>query len=94
MAPSLEGSPILAEFLAIMNDAPIMPASLRWLQRLLVRAAVDMTPEPVRSLPQLRGKGLHSGESLLVKVLASTAALIPRKDAPPAQAARRVQAAA
>lgn len=92
-APGLEGSDILAEFVTIMNGAPIMPGSLRWLQRLLIRAAVDMTPEPVRSLPQLHGKGLRLGESLLVKAVARIAALIPRGGSPASQAARRVSGA-
>ncbi len=91
-APGLEGSDNLAEFIAIMGDAPILPAPLRWLQRLLVRAAVDMTPEPVRSLPQLRGRGLRFGDAMLVRTLARAAALVPQGDAPPVQAARRVRA--
>ena len=55
-APGLEGSDILADFMRIMAEAPILPAPMRWLQRLLVRAAVQITPEPVRSLPQVRGR--------------------------------------
>lgn len=92
-APGLEGSPVLADFMRIMQEAPILPAPLRWLQRLLVRAAVQITPEPVRSLPQLRGRGLRRGEATLVRVLARTAALLPLGNTPPAQAARRLKAA-
>jgi uncharacterized protein (DUF2236 family) len=91
-APSLEGSEILAEFLAIMGDAPILPAPLRWLQRLLVRAAVDMTPEPVRSLPQLSGYHLRFGEATLLRALGRAAAIVPLRDTPPGQAARRLKA--
>lgn len=91
-APGLEDSRILADFLRIMDGAPILPAPLRWLQRLLVRAAVQITPAPVRSLPQLRGRGLRLGEAVLVRALARTAALLPLADAPPAQAARRLAA--
>ncbi|MDB5960814.1 MAG: histidine kinase [Massilia sp.] len=91
-APSLEGSGILADFLRIMAHAPILPKPMRWLQRLLVRAAVEMTPEPVRSLPQLRGRGLRPGEAALVKTLARGAALLPLGDTPSRQAARRVAA--
>lgn len=91
-APGLEGSDILADFLRIMADAPILPAPLRPLQRLLVRAAVDITPEPVRSLPQLRGRGLRFGEAALVRTLGRTAALLPLGDTPQAQAARRIAA--
>jgi uncharacterized protein (DUF2236 family) len=92
-APRLEGSDILAEFIAIMGDAPILPAPLRWLQRLLVRAAVEMTPEPVRSLPQLSGRGLRFGEARLVRMLGRAAAIVPLRDTPPAQAARRLKSA-
>lgn len=89
-APGLEGSRILGEFLEIMTGAPILPAPLRPLQRLLVRAAVELIPEPVRSLPQLRGRGLRPGEATLVRTLARSAALLPLGDTPPLQAARRL----
>jgi len=89
-APTLEGSAILADFLRIMTDSPIVPGPMRPLQRLLVRAAVEIVPEPVRSLPQLRGYGLRFGEAQLVCALARAAALLPLGDTPPVQAARRV----
>ena len=69
-APGLEGSAILADFMRIMAGAPILPKPMRPLQRLLVRAAVEITPEPVRLLPQLRGRGLRFGEATLVRALA------------------------
>jgi hypothetical protein len=74
----------------IMTEAAILPAPMRWLQRLLVRAAVQITPEPVRSLPQLRGRGLRAGEATLVRALARASALLPLGDTPPVQAARRL----
>ena len=89
-APGLEGSAVLADFLRIVADAPILPAPMRWLQRLLVRAAVDLAPEPVRSLPQLRGRGLRPGEATLVRALARASTLLPLGDTPPVQAARRL----
>jgi uncharacterized protein (DUF2236 family) len=91
-APTLEGSTILAEFLRIMTESPIVPAPMRALQRMLVRAAVEIVPEPVRSLPQLRGYGLRFGEAQLVRGLARAAALLPLGDTPPVQAARRLEA--
>lgn len=91
-APGLEGSGILAEFLRIMNEAPLAPGVLRPLQRLLVRAAVEIVPEPVRSLPQLRGRGLRPGEAALVRALARASALLPLGDTPARQAARRLSA--
>jgi uncharacterized protein (DUF2236 family) len=92
-APGLEGSSILADFLRITAEAPILPAPMRWLQRLLVRAAVEISPEPVRSLPQLRRRGLRFGERTLVRALARLATLLPLGDTPPVQAARRLRAA-
>jgi uncharacterized protein (DUF2236 family) len=89
-APGLEGSGILADFLRIMNEAAILPAPARWLQRLLVRAAVEIVPAPVRSLPQLRGHGLRPGEAALVRAVARASALFPLGDVPPVQAARRM----
>jgi uncharacterized protein (DUF2236 family) len=89
-APGLEGSNILADFLRTMTAASFMPAPLRPLQRLLVRAAVEIVPEPVRSLPQLRGCGLRPGEAMLVRALARAAALLPLGDTPARQAARRL----
>jgi uncharacterized protein (DUF2236 family) len=93
-APGLEGSPILAEFLGIMDTAPLLPAPLRPLQRLLVRAAVEIVPAPVRALAQLRGRGVRRGEAALVRALGRTAGLLPLGDTPARQAARRVAASA
>lgn len=44
----LEPSPVLEEFLSIMRKAEIFPAALRWLQRLLIRAAITLFPPPLR----------------------------------------------
>ncbi|KQQ87860.1 oxygenase MpaB family protein [Massilia sp. Leaf139] len=90
-APTLEGSHILADFIRIMTDTPIVPAPMRPVQRLLVRAAVALVPEPVRSLPQLEGQGLRPGEATLVRTLARSAALLPLGDTPAVQAARRLR---
>ncbi len=89
-APGLEGSNVLEDFLQIMAGSPLVPAPLRPLQRLLVRAAVEMTPEPVRSLPQLRGRGLRRGEAALVRACARSAWLLPLGETPVRQAARRL----
>lgn len=89
-APGLQGHPILAEFLATMDSAAILPRPLRWVQRLLVRAAVQISPEPVRSLPQLQGRGLRRGEAALVRLMGRVAGLLPLGALPPAQAARRM----
>jgi uncharacterized protein (DUF2236 family) len=90
-APGLEPSPVLAEFLQIMREAEILPQPLRWLQRLLVRAAVSITPEPVRSMPPLQGQGLRTGEQALVRSMGAAARLLPLGTMPQGRAARRLQ---
>ena len=50
MRSSLVPSDIVFEFLKIMNTAPLMPRWIRPLQRLLVRAAVDLVPVDIRQL--------------------------------------------
>jgi uncharacterized protein (DUF2236 family) len=91
-APGLEGSPILADFLQIVMETPLVPGPMRPLQRLLVRAAVEIVPEPVHSLPQLRRHGLRPFEATLVRALARSSALLPLGDTPALQAARRLSA--
>jgi uncharacterized protein (DUF2236 family) len=92
-APRLEGSAVLTEFLDIMSEAAILPSPLRGLQRLFVHAAVEMTPEPVRSFPQLRGRGLRAAEGQVVRLLGALAGKVPLNDLPAAQAARRMRVA-
>jgi uncharacterized protein (DUF2236 family) len=89
--PQLEGSSIIGEFLDIMETGAILPRPLRWIQRLHVRAAVEMTPEPVRSLPQLQGRGLKRGEAMLLRSIGRLARYAPLGSLPPALAAKRMR---
>lgn len=89
-APQLEQSEILTEFLDIMGQSALLPRIARPLQRLLVRAAVSMTPAPVRDFPALQGRGLRRGERTLVRWMATAARWLPLRDLPPAQAAQRM----
>jgi uncharacterized protein (DUF2236 family) len=91
--PSLESSDILSEFLAIMRTAPILPAPLRWFQRLAVRGAVAIVPPPLRAMPALAGAGLRPGEAALLAALGRAARLVPMRGLPPGEAERRVAAA-
>ena len=58
MRGRLERSDIVFEFLAIMRSAPVLPLLLRPAQRLLVRAAVNLTPRWARTVLGLEGDGL------------------------------------
>lgn len=55
MQPELEPSGIVLEFLAIMSGVELLPAPLRGLQRLLLRAAVHNLPIDVRRRLGLAG---------------------------------------
>src|SRR5690606_13579649 len=91
-APTLEDSPTLGEFLDLMDNAPLLPTWLRPLQRMLVRAAVEMTPAPVRDFPSLQSRRLRRGEAGMIRLLGRIASIIPLPQLPPAQARRRMQA--
>lgn len=89
--PQLERSDIVFEFLDLVGRAEVLPAPLRPLQRLLVRAAVEITPAPVRNRLGLdRAHGLSRRKFALVKAMARLAERVPLRSAPPAQAAIRM----
>jgi uncharacterized protein (DUF2236 family) len=67
MAPRLERSIIIFEFLDIMQDAPVFPAPLAPLQRMLLRAAVEVVPWWVRERLDLTAHGLRPWEEPLVR---------------------------
>lgn len=88
--PGLEGSAIIFEFLDIMDNAAIAPRPLRYIQRLLVRAAVDIVPADIRRKLGLDRHGLRPFEAALVRAIARIAERIPLRFAPPARASVRV----
>lgn len=89
MRPKLERSDIVFEFLDIMRAAPLLPS--RRLQRLLVRAAVEITPDWARALLGLGAEhGLRRGERTLLKALGAAAERVVLAEAPPAQACVRL----
>lgn len=91
MTPRLGPSPILYEFLSVLRDAPLMPRPLRALQRLGIRAAVDLVPAGLRQRIGLAGcPALGAGERHLLRGLARTAERIQLPSSPRCQAERRV----
>ncbi|RZA27253.1 MAG: DUF2236 domain-containing protein [Proteobacteria bacterium] len=90
--PTLERSGIVLEFLDIMRSAPALPLPLRPLQRVMVRAAVDIVPAPVRHRLGLglEKAGLNAFQRRLVTLMARAADRLPLASAPPAQASMRM----
>jgi uncharacterized protein (DUF2236 family) len=88
---SLEPSAIIFEFLQIMREAPAFPPQLRWVQRALVGAAVDMLPALIRERLGLSAShGLRRREKPLVKLAGALADRIVLTDSPAAQSCMRL----
>ena len=90
MRGRLEPSPILHEFLSILRAAPAFPAPARGIQRLLIRAAVDLLPEALRRQLRIEDDGLRPGEELLVLGACALADRIILKASPAVQSCRRL----
>jgi uncharacterized protein (DUF2236 family) len=87
----LEASPIIFEFLDIMNRAPVLPTPLRPVQRMLVRAAVEMTPGWLRErLGLTRAYGLRRWEKPLVAQAGAMADRLILRSSPAVQSCLRL----
>jgi uncharacterized protein (DUF2236 family) len=74
-----------------MRGTRALPAPLRWLQPLLVGAAVDMIPDWVRErLGLTAAHGLSSMERILVKMAGAVSDRIVLPNGPPSQSCRRL----
>jgi uncharacterized protein (DUF2236 family) len=91
MARRLERSNIVFDFLAIMRSAPILPAPLRPVQHLLVRAAIYLTPRWLRTIVGLNGHGLHAWEVAVVRQAGELADRLILETNPAVQACRRMR---
>jgi uncharacterized protein (DUF2236 family) len=89
MAPKLEPSDIVFDFFQIVRAAPLLP--LKAVQRLMVRAAVSMTPDWARETLGLGPEfGLRHGEHILLRAMGAASEHFVIDEAPPAQACRRL----
>jgi uncharacterized protein (DUF2236 family) len=90
MRDRLEPSPVVFEFLQIMGSAPLMPGG-GLLQRMLVRAAVEMTPGWVRERLGLGPAfGLRPWEAALVRRLGALADRLVLASTPAVQSCLRL----
>lgn len=92
MQPRLEPSPIVAEFLAIVDAMPALPRLARPLQRWLVRAAIDCLPGWTRERLGLAGPRhrLAGWRRRVVVFVARTADRLPLPGHPAVAASRRL----
>jgi uncharacterized protein (DUF2236 family) len=88
---SLEPSEVVFEFLAIMRRTALLPRILRPVQGLLVRAAVEIVPEPVRIRLGLgRREGLRPWERALVRAAGRAADRVMLRSSPAVQSCLRL----
>jgi uncharacterized protein (DUF2236 family) len=87
----LERSDIVFEFLAIMRNAPVLPMLLRPAQRMLVRAAMDLTPRWARTILGLDGHGLSAWQAEVVRQAGACADRLVLVSSPAVQACRRMR---
>jgi uncharacterized protein (DUF2236 family) len=91
MRGRLERSAIVLEFLDIVSQAPVLPRPLLWMQRMLVRAAVEIVPPWVRAQLGLDERhGLRTFESSTVRMLAALADRLVLPGSAPAQSCVRL----
>lgn len=90
MRPQLEPSPVLDELIAILRTAPILPRAFRPVQKLGVRAAIDLLPPAMRRQLGLTGHRLGRRERMLLRLLAKGAARFELPSSPARQAAARL----
>lgn len=90
MDGGLVPSPIIGEFLAIMERLPAMPAALRPLQRRLLRASVSLLPDPLIDRLDLARWRPGRASTAMLKLAGRTADRLVLPDAPPALACRRL----
>ncbi len=90
MDARLVPSPILHEFLAIMARVPALPRVARPLQKMLLRAAVSLLPDPLIDRLGLEEWRLRGFERRLVRTIARLADRVPLLDSPPAKASERL----
>jgi uncharacterized protein (DUF2236 family) len=82
---------IIFEFLRIMRETPAFPRPLRWLQPLLLRAAVELIPEWLRvALSLSEFYGLRGHERRLVKWAGAFADRIVLPTSPAVQSCLRL----
>jgi len=91
MKPRLAPSLIILEFLEIMRQAPILPAPARTLQKVLIKAAVEILPAWARERLRLEpGWRLNPAEHALVRTMAKASDRLVLPSSPAVQSCRRL----
>jgi uncharacterized protein (DUF2236 family) len=87
----LEPSATIFQFLQIMRETPAFPPPLLWMQRILVRAAVELIPDWMRECLGLTAAyGLRPRERWIVRLVGALSNRIVLPESPAAQSCLRL----
>lgn len=87
----LEPSSVVFRFLQIMGETPAGPRSLLWMQRLLVRAAVEIIPDRIRACLGLTERyGLRPRDRWIVRLVGGVSNRIILAQSPAVQSCLRL----
>ena len=87
----LQPSKCIFQFLQIMNEAAALPRPLRPMQRMLVRAGVELVPNTIRQRLGLSAQyGLHPWQRSIARVAGLMSDRIVLQESPAAQACLRL----
>jgi uncharacterized protein (DUF2236 family) len=90
-AVEFDPSPIISEFLQIMRETIAFPRPLRWMQPMLVRAAVELIPGWIRGRLRLsEGYDLRPHERWLVKLMGASSDRVVLGASPAVQSCLRL----
>jgi uncharacterized protein (DUF2236 family) len=91
MRGRLESSPVIFQFLEIMRETPAFPRPLLWMQRMLVRAAVEIVPDWMREcLGLTEFYGLRPRERWIVKLAGAASDRIVLAESPAVRSCLRL----
>ena len=92
MLPRLEPSVIISEFLRIMDSLPLLPRPLRPLNKVIIRASIDLLPPAIQQRLGLGREALSSPMArMILRAMARGAGRLHLPSAPAAQARSRVK---
>ncbi len=91
MHEKLEPSPIVFEFLETMERVPLLPRPFRFIQALLIKAAVEIVPAPIRERLGLGARhGMPAWQQRMVQRIGSATDRLMLSSSPAVQACRRL----
>ncbi|RYD36037.1 MAG: DUF2236 domain-containing protein [Verrucomicrobiaceae bacterium] len=88
--PQLEPSAILSEFLGIMESLPLLPRPLRFMNKTIISASVELLPPEIRMKLGLRERLPAAAATKILRFIARQADRLELESSPAVQARKRM----